>query len=85
MRLGRIEHEDELDQIDSIIESAYNSKKQLLWGQMEAPFQVPQPSIESGEQFGLFGGSEPSASSSDSGVDPAEFGKVNLQGEPVLT
>ena len=32
VRLGRIQHEDELEAIDSIIESAYNSKKQLLWG-----------------------------------------------------
>ena len=58
VRLGRIQHEDELEAIDSIIESAYNSKKQLLWGQMEAPFQVPAPSIESGEQYGLFADSE---------------------------
>ena len=85
VRLGRIEHEDDLEQLDSIIESAYNSKKQLLWGQMEAQFQVPQPSMESGEQHGLFGESEASASSSDSGVDPTDFGKVNLQGDPILT
>ena len=32
VRLGRIQHEGELEQLDSIIESAYNSKKQLLWG-----------------------------------------------------
>ena len=32
VRLGRIQREDELEAIDSIIESAYNSKKQLLWG-----------------------------------------------------
>ena len=38
VRLGRIQREDELEAIDSLIESAYNSKKQLLWGQMEAPF-----------------------------------------------
>ena len=52
---------------------------------MEAPFQVPQPSMESGEQHGLFGESEASASSSDSGVDPTDFGKVNLHGDPILS
>ena len=52
---------------------------------MEAPFQVPQPSIESGEQHGLFGESEGSASSSDSEIECTEFGKVNLKGDPIFT
>ena len=66
VRLGRIKHEGELDALDSIIESAYNSKKQLLWGQMEAPFQVPQPSLESGEAHGLFGDSDVASAESSS-------------------
>ena len=52
---------------------------------MEAPFQVPAPSIESGEQHGLFADSEQSLSSSASSLDYTDFGQKDPGGTPVLT
>jgi len=56
VRLGRVKSMSEADklEIDSLMESAYNSEKKIEWGKREESFKAPVPSIESGERFALF-------------------------------
>ena len=67
-----------LSKVDSLIESAYNSQKASEWGKEPAQFLAPKPSLESLDDYYIYGNNSEESSSTGSTENVNQYVKPNM-------
>ena len=89
VRLGRIKKPEDLKNVDSLLESAYNSAKALEWGQYTDNVGNPRCSFDTEEDFDIFSQSGDDSQESKESVDIIEQVKkegrltMNIKNNPL--